>query len=246
MEKLLQNIVRKFIKKIDTNRIELKEVKRGNSDDLLDTFVDEGNLVYHVYKIKYNFLTIGTVVTLIDESKKIKYLSNIDIIAPFRSFGIGTYILKRYFSGYYIMADNSRASQLYARLGRAYNKFTHKEFEEFIRMCGMHGVYKLDSISPVLRRSRKKIASFYGKKDSADATIGNNITLKRTRSKQYPDGFKIYLDIIQDKEKIGEVVVVRRSKEYSLGKRDVSLGFRFKPGKDKKALISYIKNRYFK
>lgn len=144
MEKFLQRIVRKFIKQIDPNRIQLKEVESGGADSLSSAFDDESNVVYHVYKIKYNHLTIGTVVTVINKARGIKYLSNIDIIAPFRSFGIGTYVLKHWFSGYYIMADNTRAGQLYARLGKKYNKFTRKEFEEFIQLLGMKGVYKLD------------------------------------------------------------------------------------------------------
>lgn len=144
MEKLLQRIVQKFIKRADPSRIQLKEVEKGKAADW-GIIADEENSFYHVYKIKYNRLTVGTVVTVINESTGVKYLSNLDIIAPFRNLGIGGYVLKHWFSGYYIMADNSRASRLYARLGKSYNKFTHKEFEEFIRMCGMHGVYKLDS-----------------------------------------------------------------------------------------------------
>lgn len=155
MEKFLQNIVRKFIKQIDPSQIQLTEVEKGRASDL-GPFADEENSIYHVYKIKYNRLTVGTVVTVTNSSTGVKYLSNIDIIAPFRSFGIGGYVLRHWFSGYYIMADNSRASKLYARLGKAYNKFTQKEFEEFLNMTGMHGVYKLDSINSVLWNRRKK------------------------------------------------------------------------------------------
>lgn len=142
MERLLQKIVRLFIKKIDPNRIQLKKVDTERANEQNDTILEPSTC--SVYKIKYNRLTIGTVVTLVADNG-VKYLSNIDIIAPFRSLGIGRYVLSHYFSGYFIMADNSRASKLYARLGKMYNKFTNQEFNDFIRLCGMHGVYKLDS-----------------------------------------------------------------------------------------------------
>jgi hypothetical protein len=151
MERLLQKIVQKFIKKIDPNKLVLKKVEQGEPSTLGPFSLDG---TYYVYKIKYNHLTIGTIVTVVGNNG-VKYLSNIDIIAPFRNLGIGSYLLRHYFSGYYIMADNSRASKLYARLGKMYNKFTHKEFEDFIRLCGMHGVYKLDSI--IKRTPRKSL-----------------------------------------------------------------------------------------
>jgi hypothetical protein len=149
MEKLLQNIVRKFIKQIDFNKIQLKKVEDGHADEV-DSSQSEGN-DYHVYKIKYNHLTIGTVVTVTNRIENTKYLANIDIIAAFRSRGIGGYVLRHWFSGYYIMADNSRAARLYARLGKIYNKFTHREFEEFVKLAGMRGVYKLDHKGAIVR-----------------------------------------------------------------------------------------------
>jgi hypothetical protein len=143
MEKLLQNIVKKFIKQIDFSKIKLKNVENGHADEI-DPSTAEGN-DYHVYQIKYGVLTIGTVVTITNRIEGTKYVSNIDIIAPFRSRGIGSYVLKHWFSGHYIMADNTRAGSLYARLGKVYNKFTHREFEEFVKLAGLRGVYKLDS-----------------------------------------------------------------------------------------------------
>lgn len=150
MEKLLQNIVKKFIKQIDFNKIQLKKVEDGHADEI-DSSQADGN-DYHVYKIKYNHLTIGTVVTVTNRIENTKYLANIDINAAFRSRGIGGYVLRHWFSGYYIMADNSRAARLYARLGKIYNKFTHKEFEEFVKLAGMRGVYKLDHKGAIMRR----------------------------------------------------------------------------------------------
>jgi hypothetical protein len=143
MEKLLQDIVKKFIKQIDFSKIKLKNVENGHADEFDESIADGSD--YHVYQIKYNILPIGTVITITNRFTGTKYLSNIDIIAPFRSRGIGGYVLRHWFSGYYIMADNKRAAKLYARVGKVYNKFTHKEFEEFIKLAGMQGVYKLDS-----------------------------------------------------------------------------------------------------
>lgn len=54
MEKLLQNIVKKFIKQIDFNKIQLKKVEDGHADEI-DSSQADGN-DYHVYKIKYNHL----------------------------------------------------------------------------------------------------------------------------------------------------------------------------------------------
>lgn len=153
MEKLLQNIVKKFIKQIDFSKIKLKNVQNGHADEI-DPSTEEGN-DYHVYQIKYGVLTVGTVVTVTNRIEGTKYLSNIDIIAPFRSRGIGGYVLKHWFSGYYIMADNTRAGKLYARLGKVYNKFTHREFEEFIKLAGLRGVYKLDSRRAITMRDSK-------------------------------------------------------------------------------------------
>lgn len=141
MERLLQKIVLKFIKKVDFNKVKLVKAETKPADYYDETIAD--GVTINIYKIKYNFLTIGTIVTLINDNGT-KYLSNIDINPAFRSMGIGGYLLKRYFSGYYIMADNDRAGRLYARLGKAYNKFTRQEFEAFLSTVGLKGVWKLD------------------------------------------------------------------------------------------------------
>lgn len=141
MEKLLQKIVLKFIKSVDFNKVKLVKVETKPADYYDETIAD--GVTINIYKIKYNFLTIGTIITLINNNGT-KYLSNIDINPAFRSMGIGGYLLKRYFSGYYIMADNDRAGRLYARLGKAYNKFTRQEFEAFLSTVGLKGVWKLD------------------------------------------------------------------------------------------------------
>lgn len=223
MEKFLQSIVRRFIKRVDPNKIQLKEVDKGKASDW-GIVQDEENSFLHVYKIKYNRLTIGTVVTLINEATGTKYLSNIDIIAPFRSLGIGGYVLKHYFSGYYIMADNSRASRLYARIGKAYNKFTRKEFEEFIDMCGMKGVYKLD------RQPNAALIS--------DAHKANTIYLKKTKAVPSQNGYDLYFDIMRDNEKIGKLREAVRN-------HDIEIRLWFKPGQNKAALKKYIIKRYF-
>lgn len=142
MERLLQAIVRKFIKRVDFNKVKLVEVQHGPASDFDDSVTSDAD--FHVFKIKYNFLTIGAVVTIINRANGTKYLSNIDINPAFRSMGIGGYILKRYFSGYYIMADNDRTGRLYQRLGKHYSKFTRDEFEAFISTTGLRGVWKLD------------------------------------------------------------------------------------------------------
>lgn len=79
----------------------------------------------------------------------------------------------------------------------------------------------------------------------SDAVKLDIITLKKTRSEQYPDGYEIYFDVMHDKEKIGEVKEIKRQNEKTLGKRNVSLGFWFKPGQDKRALVAHIMKRYF-
>lgn len=223
MEKLLQNIVRRFIKQIDTSRIQLKEVESGGADNLYSSFDDEENIIYHVYKIKYNHLTIGTVVTVINKARGIKYLSNIDIIAPFRSFGIGTYVLKHWFSGYYIMADNTRAGQLYARLGKRYNKFTRKEFEEFIQLLGMKGVYKLDALP-----------------DSSKIDFKQIRLIPRAKGiLKHPEGFVygklIIYDIVLEGVKIGHI-----EKEAYMDGSSLTEGFYLNPEYRNKGIGSYI------
>lgn len=148
MEKFLQDIVKKFVKTIEPGKISLKEVRTGKAVEDFGSEIPD-DVIYHIYQIKYAFLTVGTVVTLV--GRNANYLSNIDINPAFRSRGIGGIVLKRYFSGYYIMADNDRAGRLYARMGKAYNKFTKSEFEKFVSVVGMRGVYKLDSLK---RRKR--------------------------------------------------------------------------------------------
>lgn len=142
MENLLRKIVLKFIKRVDFNKVKLVEATKGPATEFDESVTDDAD--FHVFKIKYNFLTIGAVVTIINRVNGVKYLSNIDINPAFRSMGIGGYILKHYFSGYYIMADNDRAGRLYQRLGRHYSKFTRDEFEKFISTTGLRGVWKLD------------------------------------------------------------------------------------------------------
>lgn len=158
MEKLLQAVCKKFIKQIDYNKIRLKKVDSGKADVYWGSEVGD-DVYYEIYKIKYQVLTIGSIVLLFNKAKTIKYVSSIDINPAFRSRGIGGYILKHYFSGYYIMADNPRAGKLYERLGHSYAKMTTKELREFLSLNGMHGVWKLDSLTGkrklILRRNRR-------------------------------------------------------------------------------------------
>ena len=155
MEKLLQAVCKKFIKQIDFNKVRLVKVDSGKASDLEGSIGDDA--YFEFYKIKYSVLTIGCVSVLFNKAKTIRYVNSLDINPAFRSRGIGGYILKHYFSGYYIMADNSRAGKLYARLGRSYAKMTTKELRDFLALNGMHGVWKLDSLSGkqklILKRS---------------------------------------------------------------------------------------------
>lgn len=159
MEKLLQKIVKKFIKTVNYSDVKLKLAKTSDVKDVWDVFKKPAT--FNIYKIKFKHLTIGSVTTVVLNDKSSRYLNTIDINPAFRSMGIGGYILNHYFSGYYIMADNSRASKLYARIGKEYAKFTRQEFNEFLEITGMHGVYKLDCLFG-LRGRKSKDSRFSG------------------------------------------------------------------------------------
>lgn len=200
MEKLLQNIVKKFIKQIDFSKIKLKNVQNGHADEI-DSSTEEGN-DYHVYQIKYSVLTVGTVITVTNRIEGTKYLSNIDIIAPFRSRGIGSYVLKHWFSGYYIMADNTRAGKLYARLGKVYNKFTHREFEEFIKLAGLRGVYKLDSKKAMNKSETRRLIDALICRRHADALRIKQLRKKLNDDYYNAEGTKAFQKIYRLADKV--------------------------------------------
>lgn len=71
-----------------------------------------------------------------------------------------------------------------------------------------------------------------------DAVDLNLIRLVKSKANQLPNGYEITFDIVQGKEKVGIL-------KEKVQNRDISLGFLFKPGQDKRALIAHIIKHYF-
>ena len=73
-----------------------------------------------------------------------------------------------------------------------------------------------------------------------DAVDLNLIRLRKTKTRQSKDGYEISFDIMQGKEKVGEL-----KESVNTKSRNIALGFWFKPGQDKRALKAHIIKHYF-
>jgi hypothetical protein len=73
-----------------------------------------------------------------------------------------------------------------------------------------------------------------------DAVDLNLIRLRKTKASQSKDNYDISFDIMQGKEKVGEL-----KESVNTKSRNIALGFWFKPGQDKRALKAHIIKHYF-
>lgn len=71
-----------------------------------------------------------------------------------------------------------------------------------------------------------------------DAVDLNLVRLRKTRMMPTKEGYEIHFDIVQGKEKIGEL-------KETVKNRNIELGFWFKSGQDKQALKAHIIKHYF-
>lgn len=76
-------------------------------------------------------------------SNGLKYINNWKINANMRGQGIGTYILKKYFRGYYLYNGNDRVKSLYNRLGKPQSEFSTKENKKYIEAFASNGLFKI-------------------------------------------------------------------------------------------------------
>lgn len=94
------------------------------------------------YDILLENKKVGEIETL-ETSLGLNYVSYIGVNPAFRGKGIGGYLLKKYFRGFFISAGNQRVQSLYNRLGRNQNKFTNKENKLLARNMGMWGTWRI-------------------------------------------------------------------------------------------------------
>ena len=59
------------------------------------------------FSIMYNGVKIGEIRTLVS-SLNLKYVENIEVYKPYQNNGIATYLLTKYFKGYFISAGNTQ------------------------------------------------------------------------------------------------------------------------------------------
>lgn len=95
------------------------------------------------FSIMYDGVKIGEIRTLVS-SLNLKYVENIEVYKPYQNNGIATYLLTKYFKGYFISAGNLRVISLYSRIGRNQTKFTDAECRTLAYNTGMYGTFIIE------------------------------------------------------------------------------------------------------
>lgn len=95
------------------------------------------------FSIMYNNEKIGEIRTLVS-SLNLKYVENIEIYKQYQNNGIATYLLTKYFKGYFISAGNTQVIPLYNRIGRDQTHFTDEECRILAYNTGMYGTFIIE------------------------------------------------------------------------------------------------------
>lgn len=137
--------------KINLNNVSLEEFhsRKVKLSTGAEAILRLYNVIYRLFgKIPAKIGKIETLQTIPrGKSKGLRYICRIDISSLFRGKGIGSTILRKYFSGSYLVADNPRAAKLYERLAeKQLNKFTQRESDELYKLIiavDTYGAFKL-------------------------------------------------------------------------------------------------------
>ena len=121
---------------INLNDIQLKLVNKHRED------FDEVSQETKVYDIMLGGKKIGKIETY-HNSFGMNYVSQFKISPQLRSKGIGSFVLKKFFKGYFISAGNPRVRSLYNRIGKGQDKFTGKENKILAQSTGMWGTWRI-------------------------------------------------------------------------------------------------------
>lgn len=95
------------------------------------------------FSIMYDGVKIGEIRTLVS-SLNLKYVENIEIYKQYQNNGIATYLLTKYFKGYFISAGNMQVIPLYNRIGRDQTHFTDEECRILAYNTGMYGTFIIE------------------------------------------------------------------------------------------------------
>ena len=95
------------------------------------------------FSIMYNGVKVGEIRTLVT-SLNLKYIEYIEIYKQYQNNGIATYLLAKYFKGYFISAGNTRVISLYNRIGRDQTRFTDDECRVLAYNTGMYGTFIIE------------------------------------------------------------------------------------------------------
>lgn len=126
---------------INLNKIKLVETAQGrgrmyNGIGFVDTKFDI------IAEIDGKEKRIGIAETNVFDNG-VKYVVNWKINPSLRGRGIGTFILKKFFRGYYLYNGNDRVKSLYERLGKPQSKFSTKENRQFLTAFSGTGLFKI-------------------------------------------------------------------------------------------------------
>ena len=97
---------------------------------------------FRAYHITLDNKRIGRIETL-STSFGVNYVSQFKIDSRLRGKGIGTYVLKKFFKGYFISAGNPKVQSLYNRIGKGQDKFSGKENKMLAKSMGMWGTWRI-------------------------------------------------------------------------------------------------------
>lgn len=127
--------------KIDYSTIKLKKVGSGKGSmyNGLDFIVSNYNICMDIKGVEK---VIGIVDTYTFKNG-LKYVNNWKINPSMRGKGIGTYVLKKYFRGYYLYNGNDRVKSLYNRVGKPQSEFSTKENKKYLEAFASNGLFKI-------------------------------------------------------------------------------------------------------
>lgn len=124
-------------KEINLNDIQLIERNKRK-----ENFGDGVYQVITKFDIVENGRRLGIIETL-NTSLGLNYVTLIKVNPSVRSKGISTYVLKKYFKGYFISAGNPRVTNLYNRIGKSQDRFNSKENKLLAQGVGMWGTWRI-------------------------------------------------------------------------------------------------------
>lgn len=127
---------------LDFKSIQLVKTGKGRTSNLFGIGVDTNVIWYNiVMRIKGKFVKIGECETF-EFDNGIKNLNFIKVNPSLRNKGVGTYVIQKFFKGYFT-SGNEKLFAILRRIAKLNKKFTSKENKAYNKAFNGRGIWKL-------------------------------------------------------------------------------------------------------